>query len=163
MKMKQRGFEPVSTYAGSVSIPVRKTASSAGYDMEAAESMTIPPHAMALVPTGLKAYMQTDEVLMIHIRSSMAVRQHLMLANSVGIIDADYYNNADNEGHILIAIWNGGEKAAAIARGERIAQGIFVKYLVVDADAAGAGALRSGGFGSTGCGSVRSSLCGLNS
>ena len=151
MGRKRRGFEIVSSYRGqAIHVPVRKTAASAGYDIEAAEAVMIPPHAMAMVPTGLKAYMQADEVLTLYIRSSMAVRRRLMLMNSVGIIDADYYNNADNEGHILVALWNGGEEAAHIARGERIAQGIFIQYLTADDDTAGRGEMRGGGFGSTG-------------
>ena len=96
------------------------------------------------MPTGVKAYMQENEVLLVYIRSSAAFKKHLMLMNGVGVIDADYYGNAENEGHILIPIFNYG------AAGERIAQGIFTTYLTVDGDAAGHGAARTGGFGSTG-------------
>ena len=149
--MRQRGFEVVSSYVEhAIRLPVRKTAASAGYDIEAAEETLVPPHGMAMIPTGLKAYMQEDEVLALHIRSSMAVRHALMLMNSVGVIDSDYYDNADNEGHILIALWNHGDAAVKIARGERVAQGIFMKYLAADGDEAGQGAERTGGFGSTG-------------
>ena len=72
------------------------------------------------------------------------------MANAQGIIDADYYNNPDNEGHILIAIVNGGKQDIAIERGTRIAQGIFYKFLLADADKAAEKAGRSGGIGSTG-------------
>ena len=65
-------------------------------------------------------------------------------------VDADYYNNEENEGHIFIALWNRGTQPAVIEAGERIAQGIFQKYLTADDDMAGAGARRQGGFGSTG-------------
>ena len=148
---RRRGFEVVSDYEGQgIRLPERKTASSAGYDLEAAVGCIVPPGELTMVPTGLKAYMQPDEVLSIHIRSSMAVRQKLVLMNSVGVVDADYYNNPDNEGHIFIAVWNRGQEPVALKKGERIAQGIFIRYLTVDADEAGQGAERLGGFGSTG-------------
>lgn len=151
--MKTRGFEIVTTFAGrGIRLPQRKTAASAGYDLEAAEHTAIMPGCCTLVPTGLKAYMQSDEVLCIHIRSSMAVKRQLVLMNSVGVVDADYYNNEDNEGHILIALYNRGEEPVFIPKGERIAQGIFMKYLVTDDDTAGEGEQRKGGFGSTGRG-----------
>ena len=92
--MKTRGFEIVSKYQGrGIDLPQRKTAASAGYDLQAARTVVVEPGQLAMVPTGLKAYMQSDEVLIIHIRSSMAIKRGLMLANHVGIVDADYYNN----------------------------------------------------------------------
>lgn len=151
--MKTRGFDVVRSWQNKgISLPVRKTAASAGYDFEAGESVTIRPDEQVMVPTGIKAYMQPDEVLTIHIRSSMAVKHQLVLVNSVGIIDADYYDNPDNEGHIYIALWNRGSEPFAIEKGDRIAQGIFGHYLVADDDSAGQGAERQGGFGSTGKG-----------
>ena len=149
--MKIRGFECVSEWQDKgIHLPERKTAASAGYDIEAGEDAILQPGELTMVPTGVKAYMQPDEVLMIHIRSSMAIKHQLVFMNSVGVVDSDYYNNADNEGHIFIAFWNRGKEAVAIQKGERIAQGIFQKYLTVDGDAAGQGAERQGGFGSTG-------------
>ena len=151
--MKTRGFDVVRSWQNKgISLPVRKTAASAGYDFEAGESVTIRPDEQVMVPTGIKAYMQPDEVLTIHNRSSMAVKHQLVLVNSVGIIDADYYDNPDNEGHIYIALWNRGSEPFAIEKGDRIAQGIFGRYLVADDDSAGQGAERQGGFGSTGKG-----------
>ena len=148
---KLRGFEVVSAYADkSIKLPSRKTRSSAGYDLEIAETVTLAPRGTALLPTGVKAYMQPSEVLYIHIRSSMAVKLGLMLTNSVGVIDADYYGNADNEGHIFVPVRNHQDEPITITKGERIAQGIFANYLLVDGDTAGEGAERSGGFGSTG-------------
>ena len=94
--MKTRGFDVVRSWQNKgISLPVRKTAASAGYDFEAGESVTIRPDEQVMVPTGIKAYMQPDEVLTIHIRSSMAVKHQLVLVNSVGIIDADYYDNPE--------------------------------------------------------------------
>lgn len=149
--MRERGFEIVSAWRGlGIKLPARKTARSAGYDIEAGIDVVLAPGQTALVPTGVKAYMLPDEVLYIYIRSSIAVKKGLALSNAVGVIDADYYNNADNEGHIYIALTNYGERAVTLAKGERIAQGIFQKYLTVDGDAAGDGAERAGGFGSTG-------------
>jgi len=151
--MRQRGFEIVTGWQDKgIQLPQRKTAASAGYDLAAGEAVTIAPGTLAMVPTGLKAYMQEDEVLTIHIRSSMAVKRHLVLMNSVGVVDADYYNNPDNEGHLYIALYNRGQESVQLAKGERIAQGIFQKYLTVDDDVAGEGAARLGGWGSTGSG-----------
>jgi len=149
--LKNRGFEVVAGYKDKkINLPKRKTAASAGYDIEAAEDVTLEPGGSLLIPTGVKAYMQADEVLKIYIRSSLAVKRQLFLLNSVGIIDADYYNNPANEGHIMVAVGNRGKESVTIAKGERLAQGIFVKYLVADGDEAGSGAVRQGGFGSTG-------------
>lgn len=150
MKNK-RGFEIVSNWqAKGINIPVRKTAASAGYDLAVAITVTIAPQAIVLVPTGIKAYMQDDEVLEIYIRSSLAIKKQLRLANNVGIIDADYYDNESNEGHIMLAMYNFGKETVMLKQGERIAQGIFKKYLLTDGDNAGAGDKRQGGFGSTG-------------
>lgn len=147
--MKKRGFEIVGAYRNEgIRLPVRKTARSAGYDIEAAECVTVSPGELAKIATGLKAYMQDDEYLGIHIRSSLGINRQLMLANSQGVIDADYYNNPDNEGHIIIAMRNMGDEPVIINKGDRIAQGIFYRYLIADDDAA-EGA-RTGGFGSTG-------------
>ncbi len=147
--MKIRGFEIVTSFADKkINIPARKTARSAGYDIEAAESVAIGPGEMVKIATGLKAYMQDDEYLGIHIRSSLGINRQLMLANSQGVIDADYYNNPDNEGHIIIAVRNMGDEPVNINKGDRIAQGIFYRYLTADDDVAEGD--RTGGFGSTG-------------
>ncbi len=116
--MRQRGFEIVSAYAGQgIHIPSRKTAKSAGYDLEAAETKVLAPHAVTVVPTGLKAYMGDDEYLSVFIRSSLAFKKGLMLANSTGIVDSDYYNNPDNEGHIMIAYYNTGDTPYTVEKG----------------------------------------------
>lgn len=147
--MDIRGFEIVSTYSDDeISLPMRKTVDSAGYDIEAAETVMIQPKCLVVVKTGLKAFMGYDEYLAIHIRSSLAFKRHLMLVNSTGIIDSDYYNNEDNEGHIMIGLYNFGEQVVTIEKGERIAQGIFSKYLITNED--NASGIRSGGIGSTG-------------
>ena len=149
--MKTRGFEVLSAYANKgIVLPVRKTGSSAGYDLAAAEDVSLEPRCVTLVPTGLKAFMQPDEYLGIHVRSGFSIRNLVSCVNNEGIIDADYYGNADNEGHIFVALVNLGDSPVQIAKGTRIAQGIFYHYLTVDGDTAGVGAARSGGIGSTG-------------
>ena len=146
-----RGFEFTRKYRDcGLKLPSRGTANSAGYDLAAAANVCLDPGEMALVPTGLKAYMQSDEYLGIHIRSSLAIKHGLHLANSQGIIDSDYYDNPDNEGHILIAVVNGGTSRYQIETGMRIAQGIFGRYLLTDQDESHEKETRSGGIGSTG-------------
>lgn len=147
--MRSRGFEIVKAYEGKgIHIPVRKTASSAGYDIESAADMELPSGKVTLIPTGLKAYMEDDEYLGIYIRSSMAIKHGIILINSTGIIDSDYYNNEDNEGHIMVAVYNTGKEPFHVAKGDRVAQGIFQKYLKADGDRAEG--KRTGGVGSTG-------------
>lgn len=144
-----RRFAVVTAYEHlNLALPVRKTAASAGYDLAAAQSVTVPVGKVVLVPTGLKAYMEPDEFLAIYVRSSLAVKRGLMLANGVGVVDADYVDNPDNEGHIMVALYNGSGQEQVIQAGERVAQAIFQPFRTVDGDAA-AGA-RTGGFGSTG-------------
>lgn len=149
--MKIRGFEIITEYRGQqIHLPMRKTASSAGYDIEAAEDRKLMPGEVTFVPTGLKAYMLPDEYLGLHIRSGFSIKNAVSFVNSQGIIDADYYNNPENEGHIMVAVMNHGKKSISVKKGMRIAQGIFYKYLTADGDAAGEGEKRQGGFGSTG-------------
>lgn len=148
--MRNRGFEIVSDFKDKhINLPTRKTSKSAGYDIEAAEDKIIKAGKMAVIATGLKAYMQDDEYLGIHIRSSLAFKKNLNLVNSQGVIDADYYNNEDNEGHIMIGLINFGDEDVEITKGMRIAQSIFYKFLTID-DEKNVDTIRSGGFGSTG-------------
>nr|MBP3259152.1 dUTP diphosphatase [Bacilli bacterium] len=150
--MKTRGFEVAKGFEESnINLPVRKTKYSAGYDIEAAEDVVIPSFkkgdAPTLIKTGLKAYMADDEVLMLYNRSSNPKKKGLILANSVGVIDKDYYGNPDNDGHIMFAFYNIKEEDVTIKKGEAIGQGVFQKYLVTDDDIASGE--RTGGFGST--------------
>lgn len=149
---KVRGFEIAKGYENSgVHMPVRKTKYSAGYDVEAVEDCTIPPFtpgaAPTLIKTGLKAYMPEDEYLMLCNRSSNPKKKGLVLANSVGIIDSDYYNNPDNDGHFMFAFYNKKAEPVEIKKGECIGQAIFQKFYLVDEDVAEG--TRNGGFGST--------------
>ena len=147
--MKQRGFEIVSYYQEkNIILPSRKTKFSAGYDIATAENIILLPQQVTLIPTGIKAYMQTDEYLGVHIRSSIAIKQKLTLINNVGVIDADYYNNVENEGHIMIPVYNYNQSSDTIEKDTRIAQGIFYRYLLASDDKAEN--IRIGGIGSTG-------------
>ena len=149
---RKRGFEIAEGFENAgVNLPVRSTKNSAGYDIEAAEDVIIPAFKLGqkpvLVKTGLKAYMQSDEVLILANRSSNPGKKGLILANSIGVVDSDYYGNADNDGHIMFAFFNFKDEDIEIKKGERIGQGMFQKYLLTDNDIAGGE--RIGGFGST--------------
>ena len=147
--MEIRGFEIVSAFDGQhIHIPERSTAQSAGYDIECAEDVTINPGQVAIVATGLKAFMGYDEYLSLHVRSSIGIKKHIILANCTGIIDSDYYNNEENEGHIMVALHNLGTEPVELKKGDRVAQGIFSKYLIATED--NASGERTGGIGSTG-------------
>lgn len=159
-------------------LPRRQTLQSAGYDLEAAEDIIIPSiwrlnfvrifrlirngHQLfdrdyeiaedilkpILVPTGLKAYMPEDEVLILANRSSNTFKRNLSLPNGIGVIDADYYDNPNNEGEIFVQVLNYGVRPLHIKKGDRIAQGIFMKYLRTDDDNP-IERKRISGFGST--------------
>ena len=150
--MRTRGFEIVKEYENKdIHIPVRKTKFSAAYDIEAAEDVVLPSFQKGmkptLIPTGLKAYMQNDEVLLIVPRSSGPKKQGITFPHNVGVIDSDYYNNPDNEGHIFIQCINLKEEDVYIKKGEAVGQAIFQKYLIADEDTSDK--IRMGGFGST--------------
>ena len=139
-------FERVS-YCPNAVLPYRSTIGSAGYDFECVEDTVIKPHSIALIPTGIKAFIDVGWYLQLALRSSTPKKKGLMLANSIGIIDSDYYNNEDNEGHIMFQVYNFTDKEVLIPTGERIGQGIFLQYGKVDGDNASGN--RIGGFGST--------------
>lgn len=148
--MKVRGFEKITKYAAvEFSMPERKTQKSAGYDICLPEDIELLPGKLQLVPTGIKAYMQDDEFLMLANRSSNPLKRRLVLPNGVGIVDSDYYDNSGNEGEIFFQLLNFGLKDVVIKKGERIGQGIFMPYLQID-DEDKPLAERKGGFGSSG-------------
>lgn len=163
-----RKFEKVSRIED-VKLPERATKNSAGYDFYAIEDVVIEPvkhvdsmysiglafaqdvvhknTTPTLVKTGVKAQMFHNEFLMLANRSSNP-KKGLILANGVGIIDSDYYNNADNEGEIMFAFINIGSDPVEIKKGDKLGQGIFMKYYTTEDDEAKGE--RTGGFGSTG-------------
>ena len=149
---KKRGFEIAKGFENSnINLPIRKTKYSAGYDIESAEDCIIPAFKSGakptLVKTGLKAYMQDDEMLLLYNRSSNPGKKGLVLANGVGVIDKDYYGNPDNDGNIMFAFYNLKNEDVEIKKGDCIGQAIFEKYLITDDDTASGD--RLGGFGST--------------
>ena len=152
MMKKIRGFEIAKGFEDkNINLPERKTKYSAGYDVEAAEDVIIPSFKKGanptLVKTGLKAYMGDNEYLMLANRSSNPKKKGLILANSVGIIDKDYYENEDNDGHFMFAFYNIKEEDIVIKKGEIVGQAIFMPFLIADNDEAQG--TRKGGFGST--------------
>ena len=149
---RKRGFEVAKGFEDKeINLPVRKTKYSAGYDVEAAEDIVIPSFKKGMKPklvkTGIKAYMDEDEMLLLYNRSSNPGKKGLILANSVGVIDKDYYGNPDNDGHIMFAFFNIKEEDIEIKKGDVVGQAIFQKFLVTDDDVAEGE--RVGGFGST--------------
>lgn len=145
-----RGFEIAKGFEDLVtSLPERKTEYSAGYDIAIIEDIVVAPGKIVIAKTGIKAYMQKDEVLKIYPRSSLSIKYSLTLANNVGIIDADYYSNESNDGHIGVALRNIGVEKVILKKGERVAQGIFEKYLICPTEKT-VKTVRNGGHGSTG-------------
>lgn len=144
-----RKFEVITAYKNQgINLPKRATKHSAGYDIESAETITINPGEIKKVPTGLKVAMEYNEALFVYPRSSLGIKKQLITSNAVGVVDADYYNNEDNEGHLMVPILNFGKEPVTIQKGERIAQGIFQKFFTTDDDQANGD--RKGGFGSSG-------------
>ena len=115
-------------------LPKRTSPNAAGYDIFLLEDLTINPGEIKKIPTGVKSSFNEDEVLLLVVRSSMGFKYNIRLCNQVGIIDADYYNNKDNEGHIWVRIQNEGEETVTIPKGKSVAQGLFMKFLTTDDD-----------------------------
>lgn len=181
-------FEKVSKFAEvDINLPVRKTAESAGYDMEVVEDIVIPSYSKmarmmgevispfiatdegittriltleemaaitktfgtkpTLVSTGMKCQLDPGTYLELSVRSSCPLKHWLILANGVGIIDADYYNNPDNEGEIFFQMINLSPFDILLKKGDIVGQGIIKPYLTTEDD--NASGQRTGGFGST--------------
>ena len=132
-----------------IELPKRSTKNSAGYDIRSVEEGIIKPGETMVFKTGLKVSMNPDEVLYIYSRSSQGYKYNVCLINSVGVIDSDYYNNPDNEGHFSIKLVNLGNKDFEVKIGDKIGQGVFMKFLTVDDEEEIKGK-RKGGLGSTG-------------
>jgi len=158
--LKIRGFEKISyiQFKNDVNhdqrlyenykLPCRATKRSAGYDFYSLHSFELKPFEEIKIPTGIKVYMQDDEQLDIRVRSSSGFKYNIRLKNQLGLIDSDYYNNSNNEGHIWIAIKNEGDDIWKVKTGEAFAQGTFHKYLTIDNDIP-VNEERTGGIGST--------------
>jgi dUTP pyrophosphatase len=127
-------------------LPKRATKSSAGYDFFAPIDINLAPSQTIKIATGIRVKIEDGWFLAIYPRSGLGFKYRLRLDNTVGIIDADYFN-ADNEGHIFIKLTNCGDKPLSVAKGQGFAQGIFTEFgITLDDDAC---EIRTGGFGST--------------
>ncbi len=168
--MGKRGFEICKGYEDKdVNMPIRKTRNAVGYDFEAVEDTVIPSiwksvlaniknvfktenvaedYKPTLVKTGIKSYFGEDEVLILANRSSNPAKRGLILANSIGVIDSDYYNNSDNDGQIMYAFYNFFPFDVTIKKHDIIGQAYFQNFLIADNDNV-LNETRKGGFGST--------------
>jgi len=113
-------------------LPKRKTEKAAAYDFLALRDFVLKPGEVKKIPTGIKVQMQEDEVLLLIVRSGMGFKWNVRMCNQVGVIDADYYSNDDNEGHIWIKLQNEGNEDYIVKKGDGIIQGMFINYLKVD-------------------------------
>ncbi len=129
-------------------LPRRETKYSAGYDFRSPIAFVLHPGEIKKIPTGVKFLMNEDEMLMLVVRGSMGFKYNVRMTNQVGIFESDYYNNITNEGHAFISLQNHGDEDFVVKIGDRIGQGIFVKFLTVD-DEIKISKERTGGFGST--------------
>lgn len=132
-------------------LPTRATYRSAGYDLYVPnnfEKTLISPGETIKIATNIACEMHFDEFLAVVVRSSVGIKKKLMLENQMGVIDSDYYNNPDTKGNIFICLRNVGDLPVVIYPGERIAQGIFMKYYITDDDRP-VSENRTGGIGST--------------
>ena len=128
-------------------LPRRSTKNSAGYDFISVIDINLKPGERKIIPTGIKVIMNENEFLALYIRSSLGFKYNIRMCNQVGIIDADYYGNSDNGGHIFVCLENEGDEVIEIKKGDRFVQGIFMPFLVTDDDVAIDS--RLGGIGST--------------
>ena len=133
----------------SLTRPIRATSGSAGYDFFSPDNFVLESGETAIIPTGIKVKLPQNEVLLLVNRSSNPIKKNLILANSIGVIDSDYYNNPDNEGEIGFMFTNIGTEDVIINTGDKLGQGIFTTYFTVDKDIPKSN-YRNGGFGSTG-------------
>ena len=116
----------------SYSLPKRSTKFSAGYDFESVLDFIIKPGENKLIPTGIKVDMNEGETLLMIERSSQGFKYNIRMCNQIGVIDKDYYNSPKNEGHIFIKLYNEGTEDYVVHKKDKIVQGLFIKFLIVD-------------------------------
>ena len=149
LRPAKRLFMPVVNAPEDTILPKRGTKNSAGYDFYAAEDIVCRAKSVSKLSfTNVKVLMPKNEYLAIMIRSSLAVKHGLQVAQGVAVIDADYFGNPDNDGNIGIALVNNSNVGYTIKKGERFCQGIFHSYEITDDDMAEGD--RVGGYGHTG-------------
>lgn len=132
----------------SYNLPKRSTKESAGYDFESIIDFTLKPGEIKKIPLGIKADMNAGEVLFLIVRSSQGFKYNVRMCNQIGVIDKDYYNNSENEGHMWIKLENHGDKDYIVSKGDKIIQGIFINFLTVDNEEK-IDNVRTSGIGST--------------
>lgn len=143
-----RKFEYVSKVVDKdFSLPKRATSHSIAYDIFSPEDFIVKPGERYMLWTNIKAQFNSDEALLINVRSSMG-KKNIMLANTQGWVECDYYNNESNEGNIGLMLYNYGKEEWKVQKNDRVAQAMFIKYLITDND--NTEETRTGGFGSSG-------------
>lgn len=144
-------FEKVKRMEEDIKLPERSTLNSAGYDFFAVEDMIFNPKTITRVFTGVKCELMPNQVLILANRSSNPSKKGLVLLNGIGVIDADYYGNPDNDGEIAFEFYNMLDEVVEIKKGEKLGQGLILKFDKVEDDyISDPYKTRSGGFGSTG-------------
>ena len=147
---KLRGFEVVADefrkHEGEIKLPQKGTKTAMAYDFYSPIDLVIEPNQIGKIWTDVKAYMKSDEGLILNVRSSQGGK--VMLGNTSGWIDSDYYSNKGNDGNIGIFLKNIGDEPYVIKKGDKIAQGMFINFLL--SDNGNSDEERVGGFGSTG-------------
>ena len=142
------GAETTEEIYGNIKLPARRTKYSAGHDFFMPFDVEIHPGEQMLIPTGIRCNLQNRFVMLVFPRSSLGVKKNMFISNTIPVIDADYYMNDGNEGHIFICIRNCGNKVLKLESGDAFCQAVFVEYGV--ADNGDIEAERTGGIGSTG-------------
>ena len=141
-------FEKVNKITEDIKLPERSTLNSAGYDFFAIEDITIPAKKLTRVMTGVKCELMPNQVLILANRSSNPSKKGLILANGIGVIDADYYGNPDNDGEMGFEFYNILDEDVVIKKGEKLGQGIIIKFDKTEDDYVIK--TRESGWGSTG-------------
>lgn len=141
-------FEKVNKITEDIKLPERSTLNSAGYDFFAIEDVTIPAKKLTRVMTGVKCELMPNQVLILANRSSNPSKKGLILANGIGVVDADYYGNPDNDGEMGFEFYNILDEDIVIKKGEKLGQGIIMKFDKTEDDYVIK--TRESGWGSTG-------------
>ena len=144
----EENLEYIKNVYDEIKLPKRATTGSAGYDFYAPIDFYLKPNQTIKIPTGIRAFMKNEQVLMLFPRSGLGFKYRLQLNNTIGVVDRDYVYS-DNEGHIFAKITNdtNEDKTISINVGEGFIQGIFLQYGVTEDD--NTNGIRNGGFGST--------------
>lgn len=146
------GYECLSRY-DEIKLPTRATKDSAGFDFYINEDLVLNPGFSKVINTGIRCKIDPGWMLMLCPKSGLGFKYHMSLENTIGIVDGDYYNThcegPSDEGHIMVKIYNGGDKQIVLKKGDKFCQGIFLQYgLAYTTDTEYV--TRNGGFGSTG-------------